>query len=420
MTDTSRTFTSTIKRLPALAFIVVVALVSAAGGYWFAPRSGSAARGASSSPAAVATADRKPLYWYDPMEPNQHFDEPGKSPFMDMQLVPKYADAGGAEAGVQINPDIVQNLGLRIVSVERAVIAQPIDAVGNIDFNQRDVAILQSRTSGFVTRVYGRAPGDVIRRGAPIVDLLVPEWAAAQAEFATLAKSGDRDLMEAARQRLLLLGMPAELITQIETGRQQQPTITLAAPISGAIETLDIRAGMTVSAGASIAKINGLGSVWLEAAIPEAQIGRVAIGQAVAAHLTAYPGETFNGRVLAILPQSNLETRATRVRVELANPHTRLRPGMFAQMRLDTGDGQPSLWLPSEAIIRTGTRNVVIVAAGPGRFVPTEVQIGAEGGGKTVILAGLEAGQRIVASGQFLIDSEASLQGVLARLSSQQ
>jgi Cu(I)/Ag(I) efflux system membrane fusion protein len=140
------------------------------------------------------------------------------------------------------------------------------------------------------------------------------------------------------------------------------------------------------------------------------------LGQSVEAQLAAYSGETLKGRVIAILPETSVETRTTRVRVELPNPNLRLRPGMFAQLRLHAGDDTPRLWVPSEAIIRTGTRNLVIVAADTNRFEPTEVQIGPEAGGKSVILSGLKEGQNVVASGQFLIDSEASLRGVLARL----
>jgi len=425
MNDVPQTFWSQISRVPAFVWvglIIAAAVLSAGGGYWFARRADNPSNPmqpmAQSDPAAAGNSDRPALYWYDPMVPNQHFDKPGKSPFMDMQLVPKYADEGGAGGGVQISPNIVQNLGLRIAPVELGRLAQPIEAVGNIGFNQRNVAIVQSRTTGFVSRVYGRAPADVLRRGAPLVDLLVPEWAGAQAEFLALVRSGDRDLIEAGRQRLLLLGMPADLIAHIEANHQQQATITIAAPISGAIESLDIREGMTISAGATLARINGLATVWLEAAIPEAQSGAVALGQSVEAQLAAYSGETMKGRVIAILPETSVETRTTRVRVELPNPNLRLRPGMFAQLRLHAGDDTPRLWVPTEAIIRSGTRNLVIVATDANRFEPTEVRIGPEAGGKTVILSGLEEGQKVVASGQFLIDSEASLRGVLARLNS--
>ena len=425
MTDTPRMFRTQIGRVPVLAWIglmIAIAALSAAGGYWFARHGGGKADGlppaTQGNPAAAGSSDRPALYWYDPMVPNQHFDKPGRSPFMDMQLVPKYADEGGASGGVEISPNIVQNLGLRIAPVEFGRLSQPIEAVGNIVLNQRNVAIVQSRTSGFVSRVYGRAPADVLQRGAPLVDLLVPEWAGAQAEFLALVRSGDRELMEAARQRLLLLGMPADLIARIEASHQQQQTITIVAPIAGAIESLDVREGMTISAGATLAKINGLETVWLEAAIPEAQSGTVALGQTVEAQLAAYSGETVKGRVIAILPETSVETRTTRVRVELRNPTLRLRPGMFAQLRLHAGDDTPRLWVPSEAIIRSGRRNLVIVAAATNRFEPTEVQIGSEAGSKTVILSGLKEGQKVVASGQFLIDSEASLRGVLARLNS--
>ena len=422
MNDAQRTFGSQISRIPVLAGIgLIVAALSAAGGYWFARQGTSQAAPvhlSQSGSAPSGSSDHSVLYWYDPMVPNQHFDKPGKSPFMDMQLVPKYADEGGASGGVQISPNIVQNLGIRIAPVESGSFSQPIEAVGSIVLNQRNVAIVQSRTNGFVSRVYDRAPADVLRRGAALVDLLVPEWAGAQSEFLALVRSGDRDLIEAARQRLLLLGMPTELVTRIEATHQEQATITITTPIAGAIESLDVREGMTVSAGATLARINGLQTVWLEAAIPEAQSGLLALGQSVEARLAAYSGETFRGRVIAVLPETSVDTRTTRVRVELPNPALRLRPGMFAQLQLHAGDNTARLWVPAEAIIRTGTRNLVIVAAEPDRFEPTEVQIGPEAAGKTVILSGLAEGQNVVVSGQFLIDSEASLRGVLARLNS--
>jgi Cu(I)/Ag(I) efflux system membrane fusion protein len=398
--------------------VTVLLLGSAAVGYWIARSGSSESRQMSAMPSGEA--GRKVLYWYDPMVPNQHFARPGKSPFMDMQLVAQYADEGrGALApGIRIDPAIVQNLGVRFTNVERSALSEPIEAVGSLSFNQRDVAVIQARTSGFVARVYARAPGDVVARGAPIVDLLVPEWAGAQAEFLALLQSSDHPLIDAARQRLVLLGMSPELIAQIESTRAQQTTITLRAPLAGVIETLDIRAGMTVSAGAAIAKIDGLGSVWIEAAIPEVQAGRTRTGRRVQVRLSAFPGEMFSGRVISLLPEANMDTRTVRVRIELPNAGGRLRPGMFAQVRLESGDQTPVLSVASEAIIRTGARSVVIAAAENGRFIPTEVRTGSDAAGRTVILEGLTEGQKVVSSGQFLIDSEASLKGVLLRLGS--
>jgi membrane fusion protein, copper/silver efflux system len=393
---------------------ILLAAICAAAGYWFARLRSEP----TSSLAAAAGGERKPLYWYDPMQPNQHFDEPGKSPFMDMQLVPKYADEGGkSEAGdLKIDPAIVQNLGIRFARVEWGSLPQTVDAVGTVGFNQRDVAVIQARSNGFVTRVYARAPGDVITQNAPIVDLLVPEWAGAQTEFLALLKSGDHDLIEAARQRLVLLGMPADLIGRIEAARELRTTVTVRSPLAGMIDTLEAREGMTVAIGATLAKINGLATAWIEAAVPEAQGALAQLGRRVEARLTAYPGQRFMGRVIGVLPQANAETRTVRVRIELDNPGGRLRPGMFAQVRLDNGEPIPVLYVASEAVIRTGTRAIVIVAGEQNRFIPTEVQAGADMDGKTIIVKGLAEGQTVVASGQFLIDSEASLKGVLARL----
>jgi Cu(I)/Ag(I) efflux system membrane fusion protein len=396
---------------------IIIAAGSSAGGYWIARRGTQAASG-STAMASMSGQERKPLYWYDPMQPNQHFDKPGKSPFMDMQLVPKYADDAreSGPASLRIDPGIVQNLGVRTTKVERGALSQPVEAIGNLGFNQRDIAVVQARGNGFVTKVYARAPGDVIGREAPIVDLLVPEWAAAQTEFLALSRAGDRELIDAARQRLLLLGMPSELVRQVEETRELRTTVTIRSPVAGMIESLDAREGMTISTGATLAKINGLATVWLEAAIPEARGAVLQLGKSVEARLTAYPGQRFNGRVIAVLPQANAETHTVRVRIELANADGRLKPGMFAQVRLDSDNQSPVLYVASEAVIHTGTRTVVIVSDDEGRFTPTEVQTGADLDGKTVILRGLTEGQRVVASGQFLIDSEASLKGVLARL----
>jgi membrane fusion protein, copper/silver efflux system len=398
--------------------VTVLLLGSAVAGYWFA-RSGSFASTQMSS-IQPGEPGRKALYWYDPMEPSQHFAKPGKSPFMDMQLVPQYADedSGPHAQGIRIDPTIVQNLGVRFASVERGGLSEPIEAVGSVTFNQRDIAVIQARTGGFVARVYARAPGDVIPRGAPLVDLLVPGWAAAQAEFLALLQSSDPALIDAARQRLVLLGMPQDLVVHVESSKAQQTTITIRTPLAGVIETLDIREGMTVSAGAPIAKIDGLASVWIEAAIPEVYASRAQTGKRVQVRLTAFPGEAFNGRVVALLPEANMDTRTLRVRIELPNVGRRLRPGMFAQAQLDSGDQTPVLSVASEAVIRTGTRSVVIVAGENGRFIPTEVRTGGDVAGRTIILEGLTDGQKVVSSGQFLIDSEASLKGVLLRLGS--
>jgi Cu(I)/Ag(I) efflux system membrane fusion protein len=391
------------------ASILAVALAAGGAGYWTGQRAAAPLSGA-----AAPAGPGKVLYYYDPMFPNQKFDKPGKSPFMDMQLVPKYADGGGGAADVAVDPAARQSLGIRSVEAKMGSLATTLDVTGTIDFNQRDVAIIQARSGGFVQRVYARAPGDVVRAGASIADLLLPDWGGAQTEFLSVKRLGKPDLTAAARQRLRLLGMSEGLIARVERTGKPNGVVTIATPIAGVIQTLDARAGATLAMGQTLAQVNGLGTVWLNAAVPEVRAGDVRIGQNATATLTGFPGETFAGRVIAILPTAQTDSRTLTVRIELPNPRGRLRPGMFASVALG-GDVRPALLVPSEAVIRTGTRTLVMLAIGDGRYHPAEVRVGRDAGGQTEILAGLSPGEKVVASGQFLLDSEASLTGITVR-----
>lgn len=397
-------------RLGAAA--AAIALIGGAAGYYIGNSGGTGGEATT----AASTADGKEvLYYYDPMFPNQKFDKPGKSPFMDMELVPKYAgEGGGGEPGVTIDPSAMQNLGLRTAVARIGTLESRVDAVGTIDFNQREVAIVQPRASGFVQRTYHRAPGDVIPAGAPIVDLLIPEWGGAQAEFLAVRKIGKPALTAAARQRLRLLGMPDGLISSVERSGRPNNTITITSPLGGAIQSIDVRPGMTVSTGQSLAQVTGLGTVWLNAAVPEARASEIRLGQSASAELTAFPGEHFSGRIIGILPTANADSRTLTVRIELRNNGGRLRPGMFANVRLGEV-AQTAILVPTEAVIRTGQRTLVMLAEDKGRYRPAEVRAGRESGGQTEILAGLREGERVVASGQFLLDSEATLTGIQAR-----
>lgn len=387
---------------------LALVLVAGAGGYGLA-RLGQP----SATPAPQArSAERKILYWHDPMLPAERYPGPGKSS-MGMDLIPKYAEETG-EAGVRIDPASLQNLGGRVVAVTRGTLPSGLTATGVVDFNQRDVAIVQARAAGFVQRVYNHAPGDVVGVGAPLADVLVPEWGGAQAEYLAVRRTGDAGLTRAARQRLTLLGMSDGLIDQIERTGRPRTVVTISTPTGGVIRTLNVRAGMTVTAGQTLAEINGLGTVWVNAAIPEALAGQVRPGSPVSVTLAAFPGETFAGRVSTLLPEAQGETRTLTARIELSNRGGRLKPGMFATVQLGA-TASPALLVPSEAVIRTGKRTLVMLALDGGRYQPAEVRTGREAGGKTEVLAGLADGEKVVASGQFLIDSEASLSGVAAR-----
>ena len=395
-----------IQHVKGAVLVAIAMALSVGGGYWLA-------QGTPAAQNQNTPAERKALYWYDPMFPQQKFDQPGKSPFMEMQLVPQYTDDKGDQASISIDPGMTQNLGLRVATVTRGVFESSIDASGVLAFNERDVAVIQARSPGFVERVYARAPGDVLAPNAPLADLLVPGWAAAQTEFLALKRIGDRQLLAAARQRLRLTGMPASLIAKVERDARVYPTFTLTSPIGGVLQDLNIRAGMTVAAGETLARVNGLGTVWLAVAVPEAQAGAITEGQAVEARLPAFPGTLLTGTVSAILPETRADSRTLSVRVELPNPDGRLRPGLSAQVRLNHASAQPLLWVPSEALIRTGRRTLVMLAEDGGHYRPVEVQTGQENAARTVIVQGLQEGQKVVASAQFLLDSEASLKGVM-------
>ncbi|PKB14926.1 Cu(I)/Ag(I) efflux system membrane fusion protein [Novosphingobium kunmingense] len=393
------------------AGLMAAVLIAGGGGYWLGQRGGSGTETGSGQ------TERKVLYWYDPMVPAEHYDNPNSLSSMGMKTQPKYADDGaaaGATPEVTIDPAAMQNLGIRVVPAKVGSLAGALNVTGSIDFNQRDVAIVQARSGGFVARVYARAPGDVIRAGAPIADVQLPEWGGAQTEFLAVKRLGRPDLTAAARQRLKLLGMSDGLIASVERSGRTNSTISITSPMSGVIQTLDVRVGMTLTQGQTLAQVTGIGTVWLNAAVPEAQAGLVRVGQSASATLTAFPGEAFGGRIIAILPAAQTDSRTITARIELANRGGRLRPGMFAQVALG-GTGSTALLVPSEAVIRTGTRTIVMLAIGNGRYQPAEVRTGREGGGQTEILEGLAVGEKVVASGQFLLDSEASLTGIPAR-----
>lgn len=364
--------------------------------------------------------EKQVLYWYDPMVPQQHFDKPGKSPFMDMELVPKYAEEATTQQGedvasVSIDPAVAQNIGVRLAAVTRIPLSTQIETTGIIGLNERDVAVVQTRSSGFVERTWPLAPGDVVKAGQPLVALLVPEWSAAQHEMLAIKSSGDAALIAVTRERLRLLGMTDSTIREIEQSGVVRSHFTISAPIAGVIQSIDVRSGMTLMAGQDVARINGLNTVWLEAAVPEAMVSAARVGSIAEARLPGLTEQLFKGRVTAILPTLDEATRTLRVRVELPNRNSRLNPGLSAQVTLTNSDETTALAVPTEAIIRTGKRTLVMVAQAGGRYAPVEVTPGRETGKNTVIVAGLSEGQQIVASGQFLIDSEASLNGIEAR-----
>ncbi|MDP3164877.1 MAG: efflux RND transporter periplasmic adaptor subunit [Hydrogenophaga sp.] len=366
---------------------------------------------------------RRILNYHDPMVPGKNFETPAKSPFMDMMLVPRYAGGDAADASsVTVSPRIQQNLGLRTAPVVEGSLVSEVTAVGNVVWNEREQVVLSSRAMGFVEKLHVKAALDRVAAGAPLAELYVPDWVAAQEEYLALARlSGDGTdtLKDAARQRMRQAGMAPAHIERVVTSGAVQPRFTLTAPIAGIVSELMVREGATAMPGATLMRLQGTRTVWGEGAVPESQAALLQPGARVRTTSPGAPGQTFEGQVQALLPEVDALTRTIRARVELANPQGRLVPGMLVSMRLDRPKAAATLLVPSDAVIHTGRRSVVMVAEEGGRFRPVEVTAGLEVGGQTEINAGLAVGQRVVLSGQFLIDSEASLRGLEARLNAE-
>ncbi|HET6912374.1 MAG TPA: efflux RND transporter periplasmic adaptor subunit [Rhodanobacteraceae bacterium] len=402
-----------MKRLLLASVALLALVVAGAIGYFIAQRSAPAG----AQHASPQSSGKKVLYWYDPMTPQQHFDHPGVSP-MGMKLEPKYAEAGGtANANVvRVSPAEVQNLGMRTAEVKVGRLSDTVQVPGTVTWDQQLAVTVSARTNVTLEKLYVRVPFTEVKAGQPLAEVLAPEWSAAAAEYFALANAKSaqgRALRKVARERLHALGMDDATIRGLRAG---SGTITLRAPIDGVVSQLDVQEGQQVGAGMPIMSINGLDKVWVDAAIPQAQAGGITAGTPITATVSALPDETFHGEVEALLPDVSAATRTQRARIVLDNPKHDLAPGMFANLRIQGAASAPHPLVPSEAVIADGVHTRVIEALGDGQFKPVLVKTGRSSGDLTVILAGLQGGERIVTSGQFLIDSEASLSGALTRM----
>jgi Cu(I)/Ag(I) efflux system membrane fusion protein len=338
---------------------------------------------------------------------------------MDMMLYPVYGGDGNDNSNVAVSPRIQQSLGVRTAPVTEGKLAPQVSAAGSIAWNERDQVVVQARAPGFVEKLHVRATLDRVSAGQPLADIYVPDWVAAQEEFLSVRRMQGSDLaplIDGARQRMRQAGMSDAQIASVESGGRTQPRFTITAPRSGIVSELMVREGMTVMSGATLFRINGIGTVWANAEVPESQAALLRPGAKVQARSPALPGMTFDGRVQALLPEVNATTRTLKARMELSNPSGRLVPGLFVQMQFMDMRAEKSLLIPTEAVIQTGRRTVVMLAEDNGRFRPVDVEIGIESSGQTEVKRGLQMGQRVVVSSQFLIDSEASLRGVETRL----
>ncbi len=395
---------------------IALAAALAAGGFYFGQQR--AHRDMAQAPAG-ADGSRKVLYWRDPMYPQQKFDKPGKSPFMDMQLVPVYADEQQAPGGVTVSTQVQQNLGLRSATAEVVELQQELSALGYVQADERRMARAEVRVSGWVERLHVRAVSEPVRAGQLLAEIYAPELLAAQEEYLLArrmaqADPGDASVAQAARKRLESLGLRPRDIERIERDGAASRRIPIVAPIAGIVTELSVREGAMVQAGTAAFTLTDLSSVWITVEVPEAQAAMLKPGQRAQVRLPNAPDRRLEGRLDYVYPELNAQTRTLKARITLPNPGLALKPGMFTDV-LIVSAARKALAVPSEAVIHTGTRSLVIVMEGE-RFRAAPVKTGSESGGRTEILGGLKEGERVVASGQFLIDSEASLRSTLSRL----
>lgn len=407
-------------RAAFITSLVIAGSLLAGGGYLLgrsAAHTRSAPMAAAPSVGTTAAGDRNVLYWHDPMVPGTRFDKPGKSPFMDMQLVPVYADEA-VDAGVKVTPTIQQNLGIRTATVKRSDVGASFDAVGTVQFDERLNVAVQTRVAGFVERLSVRAPMEQVRKGQALATVFAPEWLAPQNELLALKRAGaGADVIAAARDRMRAMSIPDGLVRQSEETGHAQARFTISAPASGVVAELGIREGMQVQPGTTLFRIAGLERVWAIAEVPEGQVTRLTRGQKVKAVLQADSTQTFNGELKEIIPQVSANTRTLQARFEVDNKAAKLTPGMLLRLQV-AGTSASRLVVPSEAVIRTGPRAVAIVRNSSGSFAPRDIRLGVDLGDQIEVLEGLREGDEVVASGQFLIDSEARLKSVLGAMQS--
>lgn len=407
-----------MKPKSAITLVALAIALAAASEYWLGSRNAPT----SSANGAQTETGRKVLYWYDPMAPGTRFDKPGKSPFMDMDLVPRYADEGAGEeaGGVQISARQQQNLGVRTADVARRTLAQKLSAFGTVAIDERSVETVPALASGLIEKLYVNASQQFVKKNEALAELWIPQWAAAQQEYLAVRQLGDSGLTAAARGRLQLQFMPDAIIRSVERSGKPQTRITVRAPHDGYVSKLDVRTGAQVTATQPLFELASLDPVWIVIDYPQSQASLLRVGSQVTATTSSWPGTTFQGTVSELLPDLEATTRTLKARVVLNNPQHQLKPGMYLNVELaEAQQGREVLTIPEEALIATGTSNRVLIADGEGHFRPVEVTAGRTQDGLVEVTSGLEEGQKVVTSGQFLIDSEASLRSALPQMAGQ-
>jgi len=360
---------------------------------------------------AVKSSEKTPLYWVAPMDPNYTRDKPGKSP-MGMDLIPVYDDgASGADTGpgtIKISPEVINNMGVRTALVERKALHSVIKTVGYVKYDEDQLVHIHPRVEGWIEKLHVKASGDPVEEGQPLYEIYSPALVNAQEELVIALGRNNPRLIEAAEDRLKALKLPANTIRNLKKTKKVKQTITMYAPQSGVVDNLNIREGFFVKPGTTLMSIGTLDQIWVEAEVFERQAFQVRKDLPVTMSLDYIPGKTWMGKVDYIYPTLNAKTRTVKVRLRFDNENNELKPNMFAQVIIHAESTDDSLLIPKEAVIRSGSFDRVVLALGEGRFKSVKVKVGRFDTQSAEILSGLEVGEKIVVSAQFLLDSESS------------
>mgnify|MGYP001627774688 CR=1 FL=1 len=400
-----------------LGFVLLGGLAGAVSTYWLETDTH-----AVSSDEPASADSKEPLYWVAPMDPNFKSDKPGKSP-MGMDLIPVYDDSGSADdaAGtVRISPTVVNNLGVRTEPVIQGRLPNDITTVGYVAYDEDQMVHVHPRVDGWIEKLFVKAEGEPVEQGKPLYTLYSPTLVNAQEELLLAMNRGNRKLVEAATERLAALNVPASLIKRLRQSRDIQRTMTVYAPRSGVIESLNVREGMFIKPGDRVLSIAALDEVWVIGEVFESQLSAVEPDNRVQMTLDYMPGREWRGRVDYLYPEVNPKTRTARVRMRFDNEDGALMPGMFARLEVQGERGERQFLVPRESVIRTGQSDRLVLALEEGAFKSINVSVGRVGQKYAEILDGLMPGDTVVTSAQFLIDSESSKSSDFQRMSALQ
>ncbi|MFA7293690.1 MAG: efflux RND transporter periplasmic adaptor subunit [Rhodocyclaceae bacterium] len=417
--------------------IVAVAIVATGAGYWFGSQRGPAA----TTPATTADTGkseqksaRKLLYYRNPMGLPDTSPVPKKDP-MGMDYIPVYAgeesDESNTSGALKLSTEKIQKLGVRSEAAQMRALGQPVRALGRIEPDERRLYTIAPKFEGYVERLHVNVTGQAVSKGQVLFEVYSPELVSAQREYAIAmegvdslkdadgtTQAGMRQLAQSAQARLKNWDISASQLKALSGSGEARRTLSFSSPVSGIVTEKKAVQGMRFMPGEALYQVADLSAVWVIADVAEQDIGRVKTGDNANVRINAYPDKVFEGKVAYVYPTLKVETRSVPVRIELANPGLLLKPAMFAQVELPGGNTGSVLTVPTSAVIDSGTRRVVLVRLGEGRFEPREVQLGDRSDSHVEVINGVKDGEQVVVSANFLIDAESNLKAALSGFSS--